>query len=356
MYKSKTKVVKIMLRKIIRVWVLLVLSSMTPVRGMGPGSGGGFDQSKNIALKFISSPEDKLEVSEHLCSLFDQAREKVCVAVYWLTDELMKKELIKLKQRDVDVQVILDESTCKFQKKGSFDNLVKILLDNNIVPIVYPSEMIKKIAPAGRGIMHSKFVVIDDKIVFHGSANFTATAINPEQSISNYEQVLTIHDSDIARRFLKQFENIKKDTLHCYLDMIGQSVNGTRVQKLAKIFYDEIPDFQKAVSGAVKDYKQRPREKANIGKFFGIPVKEESINKRPSLKQKTILMRKKKYSEEYSRADAFRAIQKHKQHKEKQDHKKKVDNFKNSRNRMPVDNRNFIRNEKGHASAAQAKK
>lgn len=51
-------------------------------------------------------------------------------------------------------------------------------------------------------IMHNKFAIIDDKIVITGSYNWTASA-----SERNDENLLIIHDEDIAKIYTDKFED-----------------------------------------------------------------------------------------------------------------------------------------------------
>jgi len=51
--------------------------------------------------------------------------------------------------------------------------------------------------------MHHKVILIDDNIVIFGSYNFTANA-----EMKNDENLLVIHNAEIANQFLEEFKRI----------------------------------------------------------------------------------------------------------------------------------------------------
>ena len=53
------------------------------------------------------------------------------------------------------------------------------------------------------GIMHNKFVLIDQKVLFTGSIHWTAAAEN-----TNYENLVRLNDSDLLRACGEQFETL----------------------------------------------------------------------------------------------------------------------------------------------------
>jgi len=80
-----------------------------------------------------------------------------------------------------------------------------IILKNGGIPLIDDTEDGSK----GSGLMHHKFIVIDNKKVITGSANFTPSDIhgdilNPE-SRGNANNMLTINDSKIANIFTEEF-------------------------------------------------------------------------------------------------------------------------------------------------------
>jgi len=56
----------------------------------------------------------------------------------------------------------------------------------------------------GRGIMHNKFAIFDDKEVVTGSYNWTENAEK-----YNYENALFISDPEVVNKYIKEFERLE---------------------------------------------------------------------------------------------------------------------------------------------------
>lgn len=94
--------------------------------------------------------------------LMRSAKKTIKVAMYTFTRKDFADTLIRAKERGVDVQVILDRGMASGASKG----IVEKLKDNGI--------SVK--TRSGDGLMHHKFMIIDDEIWVHGSANWTRAA------------------------------------------------------------------------------------------------------------------------------------------------------------------------------------
>lgn len=156
------------------------------------------------------SPGDRKAMKDDLFSLIDNAKQSIYIAMYWITDDSLIDRLIAAKQRNVTVELYLDES--------SHDIMITLekLLSNNIIPIVFPSNL------RGTGIMHDKFFIIDFETVITGSANFTRPAFDDNLQKFNYENMVIIHSSEIASQFLKDFVKIQVGMFDVYIDMITE--------------------------------------------------------------------------------------------------------------------------------------
>lgn len=94
--------------------------------------------------------------------LMRSAKKSVKVAMYTFTRKDFSDTLIRLKNRGVEVEVILDRGMAEGASKKTFERLK----ENGI------SVKTRK----GDGLMHHKFMIIDDDIWVHGSANWTRAA------------------------------------------------------------------------------------------------------------------------------------------------------------------------------------
>jgi hypothetical protein len=97
--------------------------------------------------------------------------------------------LINLSKRNVDVKIIVDDETY-----NSYPETINYLLSHNI--------SVKLDESSGR-TTHTKLVIIDGKIVFLGSHNWTQSALQ-----RNHEVSVVIYDEDVAKILLRYFFDI----------------------------------------------------------------------------------------------------------------------------------------------------
>jgi hypothetical protein len=270
--------------------------------------------------------------------------------VYWLTDRAVRDELAALKQRGVDVQIIIDESIyskCDEPQK-KFDSLVVQLLGMRIFPIVYPSKTVKD-----TGIMHDKFVVIDDEIVFTGTANLTGNAINPEYPVFNYEHTMTIYNVDTAQRFSSQFEQIKHDTFDRYIDIVASDSAEFKSQfkkdswfnKLVPLLHDNISDFQKKERQSARRYDRTIHEKRHIGTFFRVNALEDA--KEATWAQNAWLNQRDIFSVGLSRREAVERRHMNEKQERQSSYNERLHKFKQRRNHVH-NTQNLVAQQKAH--------
>lgn len=97
--------------------------------------------------------------------------------------------LINLSKRNIDVKIIVDDETY-----NSYPETINYLLSHNI--------SVKLDESSGR-TTHTKLIIIDGKIVFLGSHNWTQSALQ-----RNHEVSVLIYDEDVAKILLRYFFNI----------------------------------------------------------------------------------------------------------------------------------------------------
>lgn len=116
-------------------------------------------EGQTIELRFL--PDDQKAVSK-LTQLLNSAQKTIKVAMYTFTRQDLADCLLAAKKRGVKVEVVVDEST----GKGASQKIVQFLQQKKI-PLFLSSE---------GGMMHHKFVLIDDQTLALGSANWTKAA------------------------------------------------------------------------------------------------------------------------------------------------------------------------------------
>lgn len=112
-----------------------------------------------IELRFL--PDDSHAIAR-LQELIRSAKKSIKVAMYTFTRQDLAQALVRAQHRGVKVEVIIDESS----GNGASAKIVELLA----------KEGIKAHLTREHGLMHNKFMLIDDEILVHGSANWTKAA------------------------------------------------------------------------------------------------------------------------------------------------------------------------------------
>jgi len=135
-------------------------------------------------IRVFFSPEGG--VAEEIIKQIDNAESYIDIAMYSFTYEPIAEAIIRAKNRGVKIRILMD----KGQSQGRYSKY-KFFLDNDIAII----------QDRHAGIMHNKIAVIDGKILFTGSYNWSKSAeerneenllefINEEEIIKVYQERL----------------------------------------------------------------------------------------------------------------------------------------------------------------------
>lgn len=116
-------------------------------------------EQQEIELRFL--PDDKTAVDK-IKNMINTAEKSVRVAMYTFTRRDFAYCLAQAHKRGVKVEVVIDKTTAKNTSKKIADYLKR-----QKIPVILSNK---------GGMMHHKFVLIDDKILAHGSANWTIQA------------------------------------------------------------------------------------------------------------------------------------------------------------------------------------
>ena len=144
----------------------------------------GLDRPVQVEVYF--APEDG--VADRLLQLLSSARSHVRFLAFQFTDPRLADALVDLAGEGVTVQGVMEARAAE-GPYSQYDRLreggVEVSLDGN--PYT----------------MHHKVLIIDDQIVVLGSYNFTTSADE-----ENDENLLIVHDPEVARAFLAEFERV----------------------------------------------------------------------------------------------------------------------------------------------------
>ena len=172
----------------------LVVSLLIPL-ALGLPYGGAAE----MVVQACFSPHGKC--SAHILREIDQARKELLIAVYAFTNDELAHALVQAKKRGVAVQVVIDREfdANNQNSKGNF-------FDAQKVPLRRLSGLKTKAQDKEGGLMHQKFAIIDRRIIFTGSYNWTHSADR-----LNDENLLVFRDAgplaeEYRRAFLQLWE------------------------------------------------------------------------------------------------------------------------------------------------------
>lgn len=148
----------------------------------------------DMVVQACFSPQGKC--STHILREIDTAKKELLVAVYAFTNDELASALVQAKKRGVAVQVVVDREFDRANEnsKGKF-------LEAQKIPLRRVSGAKSKNQEKDAGLMHQKFAVIDRRIVFTGSYNWTRSADN-----LNDENLLLFRDAgQLAEEYRNAF-------------------------------------------------------------------------------------------------------------------------------------------------------
>lgn len=134
--------------------------------------------NQTLELRFL--PDDPTAI-DRIKNLIRSAKKTIRVAMFTFTREDLADTLIRAARRGVKVEVIMDLSQSKRTNKKIVD-----LLQKNAIPVVLTNT---------GGLMHHKFMLIDDEILEHGSANWTKAAFR-----QNDDYIMIIYPLDTEQK------------------------------------------------------------------------------------------------------------------------------------------------------------
>jgi phosphatidylserine/phosphatidylglycerophosphate/cardiolipin synthase-like enzyme len=140
------------------------------------------------------SPQGKC--ATHILKEIVAAKQELLVAVYAFTSDELAGALVQAKKRGVTVHVIVDRD---FDRAN--DNSKSKFLEGQKIPLRRLPGAAAKAGEKDAGLMHQKFAVIDRRVVFTGSYNWTHSAES-----RNDENLLMFRDAGpLAEEYRKAF-------------------------------------------------------------------------------------------------------------------------------------------------------
>jgi len=208
----------------------------------------------NLGMRAAFLPQD--DIKSILFSFLGRARKQILVAMYWITNDSIIDRLIAIKKGNIDIQIIIDESS------KNIENTVNKFLQANITPLVFPSGVTGS-------YMHYKFVVVDGSAILTGSADFTKKNFESKAGyFNNYENIVILNLPSIAQEYTLAFKNLEQIIFDHYIDMISKT-DPDKFPQWAKILFPKHYDqLKKIAQDHLSEFNQD--ELARIKSYFDL--------------------------------------------------------------------------------------
>jgi phosphatidylserine/phosphatidylglycerophosphate/cardiolipin synthase-like enzyme len=138
--------------------------------------------------------------TQQIVNVINNTQKTLLIQAYQFTSFPIEKAVVSAKQRGVDVKIILDKSQYNQRKYSS-----SIFFNDAGIPVWIDYKP---------NIAHNKIMISDGDKIITGSFNFSKNAQD-----KNAENLLVIHDSDLAQKYTKNFYNrlSSSDSLNDYI-------------------------------------------------------------------------------------------------------------------------------------------
>lgn len=152
--------------------------------------------SLNATTNVFFMPDDAKNAQKKLLSVLNNAQKTIDVAIYSFTHKQIAKALKKAAKRGVRVRIITNYKDANKRNRigyvAKYKNVHAYLLKG-----------LRARSGKYNGKMHLKVAIVDNKILLHGSANWSFSAFG-----LNYETFIVDDDEEIVRKFSKNYEKL----------------------------------------------------------------------------------------------------------------------------------------------------
>lgn len=170
------------------------------------------------------------EIREKIKELIGRSESSIQVAMAWFTDPEIFEAIEQALDRGVRVSLVIGENE-----------------DNDRLPfnqLESKGATVVRIAGRGRGVMHNKFAIIDDKYVLNGSYNWTLNAAK-----NNSENMHIIRDNQTIMEYKENFNDIISNNVGLPEENINDIIHNIQHNKddqglsLAERFHAALKDM-----------------------------------------------------------------------------------------------------------------
>ena len=160
-----------------------------------------YPQQKNWAVFFTKPDQKKTDAitpQKAVLQLIKNAQKSIYCAVFDFDDPIIADELIAAKNRNIDIKIVTE-------KDNIYNEPLKKLVLSGIAVV----------ADNKAGLMHNKFILIDDEYVWTGSYNLTLNGENKNNNngiLIKSKKLYDIYYSEFSEMFDYRVFSNKKDT------------------------------------------------------------------------------------------------------------------------------------------------
>lgn len=129
-------------------------------------------------------------VRSRIIAEINKAQSAIDIAIYSFTSDAIRDALIDARNRGVRIRIIADISQANSQ--GS-----------EIATLESLGFQLKRTTGVSGGIMHNKFMIIDEQVLLTGSYNWSASAED-----SNFENAILLQASTVIHKYALEFDRI----------------------------------------------------------------------------------------------------------------------------------------------------
>jgi len=129
-------------------------------------------------------------IRDRIIRAINLTKSSIDSAIFNFTSGELAHSIVKAKERGVKIRIIVDR-----EKAGGRLSEIGFLMNNGVA--------VKMLKGKGRGIMHNKFAIYDDKLVLTGSYNWIERAEK-----FNYENVIVIDEPEVVKKYKGEFEKL----------------------------------------------------------------------------------------------------------------------------------------------------
>jgi len=183
---------------------------------------------KSLAL---FAPDDKPTIK--LIELIQNASTCIHAAIYMITDKKIADELINAHNRGVDVKIITDEIS-----SGTFGK-THLLAESGVSVYIFDTGE-KKDDPKffnNAALMHHKFMIVDNKIVWTGSFNWTVAA-----NRKNQENIILSEDKNICAQYENHFIKMLSERCKLFVPNKQKPYDSSLKEQIAHILQSSQDD------------------------------------------------------------------------------------------------------------------